>query len=220
MMAERSEDQRIALEHLSAMMDGEGESSAVSRLCVAWHADMQMRASWHAYHLIGDVLRSDDLSSAASHDIAFLQAVRERLAAEPVVMAPAALGVAREETDAAAQAVAGGAPLRETRRNAWSVPVALAAGFVAVAGTLLVLQTPTQMSPGQTLASAPRSEIGQATATAEPAAEPRTVVADGKIIRDARLDQYLAAHKQFGGSSALGVPSGFLRSATVDVPQR
>jgi sigma-E factor negative regulatory protein RseA len=40
------------------------------------------------------------------------------------------------------------------------------------------------------------------------------------MIRDVRLQQYLAAHKQFGGSTALGVPSGFLRSATVDVPVR
>ena len=51
-------------------------------------------------------------------------------------------------------------------------------------------------------------------------AEPPAVVANGKLIRDARLDQYLAAHKQFGGSSALGVPSGFLRSATYDASER
>jgi sigma-E factor negative regulatory protein RseA len=37
------------------------------------------------------------------------------------------------------------------------------------------------------------------------------------MIRDARLDGYLAAHKQFGGTSALGLPSGFLRNATHDL---
>jgi len=46
------------------------------------------------------------------------------------------------------------------------------------------------------------------------ASEPMALVANGKLIRDARLDGYLAAHKQFAGSSALGVPSGFLRNAT------
>ncbi|CAN5566688.1 sigma-E factor negative regulatory protein [soil metagenome] len=46
------------------------------------------------------------------------------------------------------------------------------------------------------------------------AVQPQTLIANGQLIRDARLDQYLAAHKQFGGSTALGVPSGFLRSAT------
>ena len=46
--------------------------------------------------------------------------------------------------------------------------------------------------------------------------QPERVAPSGRVIRDARLDQYLAAHKQFGGSSALGVPSGFLRSATFE----
>jgi len=50
--------------------------------------------------------------------------------------------------------------------------------------------------------------------------EPQALVANGKLIRDARLDRYLAAHKQFAGTSALGVPSGFLRSATVDTAER
>jgi sigma-E factor negative regulatory protein RseA len=40
------------------------------------------------------------------------------------------------------------------------------------------------------------------------------------MIRDARLDRYLAAHKQFAGSSALGVPSGLLRNATAEVAGR
>ena len=52
------------------------------------------------------------------------------------------------------------------------------------------------------------------------AAEPQALVANGKLIRDARLDRYLAAHKQFAGTSALGVPSGFLRSATADAADR
>ncbi len=54
----------------------------------------------------------------------------------------------------------------------------------------------------------------------EPEATPAVVITDGKMIRDARLDLYLAAHKQFAGSSALGVPSTFLRSATVETGAR
>jgi len=45
-------------------------------------------------------------------------------------------------------------------------------------------------------------------------------IADQKVIRDAQLDRYLVAHKQFAGSSAPGVPSAFLRSATVDSASR
>ena len=50
---------------------------------------------------------------------------------------------------------------------------------------------------------------------------PEQVVAlNGRMIRDPRLERYLAAHKQFAGTSALGVPSTFLRSATVDAEPR
>jgi sigma-E factor negative regulatory protein RseA len=40
------------------------------------------------------------------------------------------------------------------------------------------------------------------------------------MLRDARLDLYMSAHKQFAGSTALGVPSGFLRNAAAEVPAR
>jgi sigma-E factor negative regulatory protein RseA len=46
------------------------------------------------------------------------------------------------------------------------------------------------------------------------AAEAPELVTNGRLVRDARLDRYLFAHQQFAGSSALGVPSAFLRSAT------
>ena len=44
--------------------------------------------SWHAYQLIGDVLRSEDLAAEPAADEAFLVALRARLADEPVVLAP------------------------------------------------------------------------------------------------------------------------------------
>jgi sigma-E factor negative regulatory protein RseA len=50
--------------------------------------------------------------------------------------------------------------------------------------------------------------------------EPQTLVASGQVIRDARLDRYLAAHKQFAGTSALGIPSAYLRSATAESRDR
>ena len=41
----------------------------------------------------------------------------------------------------------------------------------------------------------------------------------GPMVRDARLQELLAEHKQFGGTSALQMPSGFLRNATFEPPQ-
>jgi sigma-E factor negative regulatory protein RseA len=40
------------------------------------------------------------------------------------------------------------------------------------------------------------------------------------MIRDPRLDELLAAHKQAGGATALQMPSGFLRNATFDGADR
>jgi sigma-E factor negative regulatory protein RseA len=41
----------------------------------------------------------------------------------------------------------------------------------------------------------------------------------GPMVRDARLEEMLAAHKEVGGMSALQVPSGFLRNATFETPR-
>ncbi|OYU41868.1 MAG: anti-anti-sigma factor, partial [Burkholderiales bacterium PBB4] len=40
------------------------------------------------------------------------------------------------------------------------------------------------------------------------------------MIRDPHLAALLAAHKQFGGTSALQMPAGFLRNATFEGPAR
>ena len=40
------------------------------------------------------------------------------------------------------------------------------------------------------------------------------------MIRDPHLDELLAAHRQFGGTSALQAPAGFLRNAAFEGPGR
>jgi sigma-E factor negative regulatory protein RseA len=200
-----------SLERLSALMDGEADASALHACCDAWREDAAGRAAWHAYHLIGDVLRSEDLSSAPQRDAAFVAALRTRLDGEPALLAPAAV-------DARA------APHRASRWRAFGAPAAVAAGFVAVGGAVLVLRSPPATEPVTlTQAAAPLELHAIAPSTQAPlaaVAEAPTAPLSGQMIRDVRLQQYLAAHKQFGGSTALGVPSGFLRSATVDVPVR
>lgn len=215
-------DDSAAREQLSALVDGELDPAAAVRACAGWRDDAGCRATWHAYHLIGDVLRSDDLASDASRDAKFLLALRSRLSDEPVVLAPA---------PSATVAAARSAPAAR-RRWGWMAPSAVAAGFVVVAGTLMVTRAPAP-EPTQNLAAtvpsrpaataAPTALVAAparvATAAAVPAEAPM-IVTDGRLVRDAQLDRYLAAHKQFAGSSALGVPSAFLRSATADASNR
>jgi sigma-E factor negative regulatory protein RseA len=200
-------------EQLSALADGELDGAAVGPACAAWHADAEQRAIWHAYHLIGDVLRSDDLASDTARDAGFLGALRTRLAAEPVVLAPAAV-----ERSLSAQ-VANGAAVRRGHWS-WMAPTAVAAGFVAVAGVLVVTR-----GAGSAPSAPPAVPVFAQAATPKPekpvpAAEPPVLIANGQLIRDVQLDRYLAAHKQFAGTSALGVPSAFLRSATADASAR
>jgi len=191
-------------EEFSALVDGELGTDGVARACASWRSDARSRQSWHAYHLIGDVLRSDDLASHPARDADFLNRLRERLADEPVVLAPAAMPAA-----AAPPSMGGRRALRH-----WRAGAAVAAGFVAVAGVLVVMRSP-EPQPAAELARAPVVPV-----VAEAGAEQAAYVTDGRVMRDARLDRYLAAHQQFAGASALGVPSAFLRSATADASKR
>ncbi|HKW82247.1 MAG TPA: sigma-E factor negative regulatory protein [Burkholderiaceae bacterium] len=207
-----------ARERLSALVDGELEANVVMHACAAWH-DAEQRSTWHAYQLIGDVLRSDDLASEPGRDPAFLRALRDRLAAEPVVLAPRPIELATSAEPS---------PGARHRGWTWVGASAAAAGFVAVAGVLVLTRTPSASPTVQPGASdsialvAPPTQPTPVAAvqTTNSVTEPQALVANGKLIRDARLDRYLAAHKQFAGTSALGVPSGFLRSATTDGADR
>jgi sigma-E factor negative regulatory protein RseA len=219
-MSTETERNIAALERLSALVDGELDGAAVAQTCGQWRQSAEVRSTWHAYHLIGDVLRSNDLATDPARDTQFLVALRARLNAEPVVLAPRPL----DPAVAAPAPVAAG----QARRGAWLLPAAVAAGFVAVAGVLMVGRGPgasfdasagpelARLAPRQAAPAAPLAQDASNTLTAPEAitTEPPVVAANGQFVRDARLDRYLAAHKQFADSSALGVPSGFLRNAT------
>lgn len=213
-------EQSLRAEHLSALVDGELIGSDVAAACGRWRDDAALRSTWHLYHIIGDTLRSEDLASDGQGDAAFLSSLRARLEQEPVVLAPA-----RSVSRPAAKVA--------SHRWGWMATSALAAGFVAVGGTLLVVRGPApsagEQPVGREMASAgaapavaptlARAEAPNAAASVMEV-EPAMLVANGTLMRDARLDRYLAAHSQFSGSSVLGVPSTFLRSATLVAPGR
>jgi len=196
-----------ASEQLSALADGEVDTAAAGAACAAWKTDTELRRTWHAWHLIGDVLRSEDLASSAERDQRFLVALRGRLALEPVVLAPAA---------------AAAAPGRRAGGR-WLLPSAVAAGFTLVVGTFVVLGPTGAPAPATTLARVTPPAVESPVVPAsvrEPAAPVQAVAVNGRMIRDPRLEPYLVAHKQFAGTSALGVPSTFLRAETVDTEPR
>jgi sigma-E factor negative regulatory protein RseA len=176
-------------EHLSALADGELDD-AVS-LCAAWRAQVEVRETWHTYHLIGDVLRSEDLAVAPARDAALLGRLRDLLAAEPTILAPEATRVASEQD----------------RRWSMRAAMAVTAGVVAVGGIYGLMRP--AAGPITVATIVPPATPAAARPAAPPEADPVVIVArdNVRLIRDARLDAYLAAHKQFAGSSALGMMS-------------
>lgn len=202
-----------AKECLSALADGELDPAGSTASCAAWSRDAQLRADWHAWHLIGDVLRSEDLASDPGVDRDFCAKLRFRLQAEPVVLAPT-------------PAPAGPPSWRGQPRvqpGRWTAAGAVAAALVLVVGTFAVVRPGESPTARIAQADAPSATAATTAAPATVAAadsQPLAIVADNKIIRDAQLERYLEAHKQFAGTSALGVPSSFLRSATVDSAAR
>lgn len=194
---------------LSALMDGDG--SAADEACRAWRGDAAARDDWHTYHLIGDLLRSDEHRCEPARDAVFVARLRERLAAEPMVLAPRpADGVTR-------------AGLRRPGRRlrAWMAPAAVAAGFVAVAGALLV--TRDNAAEGGAVdrvagAAAPTepvarlSTVGASSAPVQPPALPDAAA----LIRNGELDRYLAAHRQHANTFAPDVPRADVRNVSAE----
>lgn len=216
-MFEGSDDKTQVLQGLSALADGELDSAATVAAAADWRRDGEARSAWHAYHLIGDVMRSQELASNAARDAVFMRKLAQRLASEPVVLAPQPIAPRISERPADRRDVV-------RSRRSWAMPAAIAAGFMAFASVLVVMRGTAPVAGAEGLLARGFMGAGTTVAVAPPVvdlqSEPQTLVADGQLIRDARLERYFAAHTQFGGRSALGVPSGFLRAATTQTPDR
>lgn len=191
---------------LSALVDGAG--NAADTACLAWRDDASARADWRTYHLIGELMRSDGATLVPQREARLLARLRAQLANEPVVLAPAATPSRRRAW-----------PL------AWLAPMAVAAGFVAVAGLLVVTRVAAPEGMAQDRSALLANAVAAPAAGLQPvvagaAAAPGSTVIEGTLIRDAELDRYLAAHKQYSSTSALAVPGGMVRSVAAAAPGR
>lgn len=202
-------------EQLSALMDGQLQGDEWLQALQSAEQE-EGRAIWYAYHVVGDVLRSAELSQGALSSKSFLARFQERLAQEPA--SPAEPGL----PEAAVRPVM---PVRGQPPQAANASVfrwKMLAGFASLAVVASVGWNSWSRLP---LGGAP---AGTQLAVATPTPAPATVTAANSapssalplMIRDPRLDELLAAHQQFGGTSALQMPAGFLRNATFEAPAR
>ena len=212
-----NEDKLAALrEQLSALADGELGADGVARVVQKPGAHDEVQATWHAYHLIGDVLRGGEqaVCSGSSGFLNRLQArlaveeplvpVRPTLAQQPLAIALGPVAEPANDANFRWKMVAGCASFAAVVAMAWGV--AGGGGSTAMQPQLAVL------SPAApTLVVAPQT------------VEQPVTLANGEpqvMIRDARLDELLMAHRQAGGGTALPMPAGFLRSATFEASER
>lgn len=190
-------------EALSALADGELRGTEFAAALGAAQTPDALE-TWHRYQLIGDVLRSSDTRCSAAHDSAFLQTLRGRLASETVAPPRAIqpIVVRAAETPVAHAEAANDGVWR------WK----LAAGLASVTAVgVLAWSVAGPMLSGQNGAV-----LARANSSATPAGAVLVASPDGAILRDPRLDEMLAAHRQIGGNSALQMPAGFLRNATFE----
>jgi sigma-E factor negative regulatory protein RseA len=182
------------------------------------------RAAWHAYHVIGDVLRAPALADAAG-DQAFVARLREQMASTSVAVF-------------ASEPVHPPQPAANDSMFRWRVAAVFAAvglvgavvwrtatlpGAADAGGVLADAQPLPALSPPQAMASHPMPARPAQATDAQLAwqdAPQNARSGPAVMLRDPRLDELLAAHRQHGGVSALHAPAGFLRNAALEDSER
>ena len=180
-------------ESLSALVDGEFVMGDADTGPQDVFQRNTLHSDWNNYQVIGHSLREGAGTGAQlGADSAFLQRLNARLADEKMMpqihFVPGFSAISQLNQPAANEDV-----------FRWK----LVAGFASLATALVV---------GWNFIGSPDASAGAQLAQNQ-TVEPVVVASpQGLIVRDARLEELMAAHKQLGGSS-LQAPSGFLRNA-------
>jgi sigma-E factor negative regulatory protein RseA len=203
---------------ISALADGQLRGEEFARAVESATEDAQALATWHAYHVVGDVLRCGELA-AYHHDVDFMARLKTRLRQEQIqVRAEETIGFVAK--NAYPERGSGQNSAENRAANESIFRWKLVAGFASLAAVVSIGWNGfTAVNPAIS-----QPQLAQAVMPVQPQAAPSAVaVADGGsavLIRDPRLDAFLAAHEQFGGTSALQMPAGFFRNATFEGPTR
>ncbi|MCM2342643.1 sigma-E factor negative regulatory protein [Rhodoferax sp.] len=196
-------------ELVSALVDGQLRDAEFARAMAHLERSSEARQRWHSYHVLGDVMRTGQ-ADVRAHDADFVVRLRARLQQESVPLA----------LQQAPDAVLPGATVSSANDQRWRLVVGLAS--IAMVAVVAWQGFQGQASPGTQLAAVPPSVQSTASPLAQSGAPAgaTTISAAQVMIRDPQLDALLAAHRQFGGTSALQTPTGFLRNATFEESAR
>lgn len=202
-------DAQTLREQLSALMDGECTAQEAEQLSQVWADSNEWQQTWKDFDAVGCALRAHVNSAGAAvphmQPTAFVQGVMARVQSEALSANPqsAVAAVAKAPREAANDALFRWKALAS---------VATLAAVLSVAWQLGVMGTPAS----QTMAAA-TSETPTVVAASTPTQQWQQVpTQQGTMLRDVELELLMAAHRQYGGMTALQVPTGFLRTATFD----
>lgn len=198
-------------EIMSAMADGQLSDEDFAAALVLCKHEESLPAIWNTYHLIGEILRSPDVVVVAS-ELTFIDRLNQRLKKEsPIFTAPSIQSASSDLvtpliTTSATKTTNHREPASNDVNFRWKVM----AGFASLTAVIAMAWSATGLLDSALTSQLAQNSRPQQVLIASPA---------GPIVRDSRLEELLAAHRQFGALSALQAPSGFLRNATFETFQ-
>jgi sigma-E factor negative regulatory protein RseA len=202
-------------ELLSALADSHLSSAECIATLDACKHDPSLIKQWNAYHLVGDVLRSSAPGLAQGADMAFVGRLQQRIASEAISAAKFPGPDSAPRFQSAEQGIVL-APLEIPSRgqnaaNDGNFRWKVVAGFASVAAVCAIAWG--------TFGSLSRSDAPQ---LAMDLGNEQVLVASpmGPMVRDARLEEQLADHRQLGGAATLQMPSEFFRNAAFDTAKK
>ena len=219
-------DQSIeSAERVSALVDGQLQGDELAHALADLAAGSDARAAWDTYHLVGDVMRSGGRQVRA-HDPDFVLRLRRKMVTDTIelVAVPAedirATGLKRSKNvsanDSSWRRVAGFAAVALACVLAWQ-GLHWASSASPASAPQLAQQNAAQAMPASSVALAGTSPNSNGAALIRSdGSSALAMSAELVMIRDPQLDALLAAHRRFGGASALQMPAGYVRNATFD----
>jgi sigma-E factor negative regulatory protein RseA len=163
-------------------------------------------------------LRCSDLPDCTG-DKAFVERLRARLTTQSPALPQVpgeAIAVPDLPSEPSVRSLSGKRLARPSANDA-GVPwkwMAMAASFAAVAAVGWQVSKPAADAGAMLAGAEPSTRAAVAAQSVTAAPQPQL------MLRDPRLDELLAAHRQSGGASALPTSAGFLRNATFEPPAR
>ena len=200
-------------EQVSALVDGQLHGDEFVHAVDWLGQEEDARLTWNAYHVVGEVLRTGQAMDS-TRDAAFLARLKLGLkqeAPQKDLMGATNLVASNPISTLPTGQFDINSESANDSRFRWK----LLAGFASLA-TVSVIGW---QAVGGWDAQRGESQLAQVTVRSSTPVEAVVQVAAGTpqvMIRDPQLDALLAAHRQFGGTSALQMPAGFLRNATFE----